>query len=112
MDQPVETAASRNRTSVTGGGDNAIDLRRYWAAFRKYSGTFLLLTVGIFALVLGASFVLPPQYPATAQLVIDSRMQAAVDVRSPTQTPAANKPADPTAIDSEVEVIRSRAMAE
>lgn len=112
MDQPVENAASGNRTSTGGGAGNEIDLRRYWSAFRKYSGTFLILTVLVFALVLGASFVLPARYTAVSQLLIDARMQAAVDVRSPTQPATPNKPADPTAIDSEVEVIRSRALAE
>jgi capsular exopolysaccharide synthesis family protein len=112
MDRPVENVATANRALSPGEGSKELDLRRYWSAFRKYSGTFIVLFLLFLALVVGASFVLPPRYTATAQVVIDTRMQAAVDVRTGTPSPTQTRPADPTAIDSEVEVLRSRALAE
>lgn len=113
MDQPVENAASVNKGARASGASRELDLRRYWSAFRKYLGTFIVLTVVVLALVVGASFLLPARYTASSQVLIDPRMQSAVDVRfQGTQPSAQTRPLDPTAVDSEVEVLRSRALAE
>ncbi len=113
MDQTVENVASVNKSSRNGGSGGELDLRRYWSAFRKYIGTFIILTLVVMAAVIGASFLLPSRYTASSQVLIDPRMQSAVDVRfQGTQPSNQSRSLDPTAVDSEVEVLRSRGLAE
>lgn len=91
-------------------GEPAVDLRRQLVAFRKYIWTFLAVVIAIMAVTALVTFSLIPLYTAKSQVVIDARMQTAIDARAG-QGPVP-KAADPAMVDSEVEVIRSRALAE
>src|SRR5438128_7568884 len=82
-----EEATAINETSKRGASETeSIDLRRYWAAFRKYLWTFVVLSVGVFALVLAAAFVLPKSYTATSELVIDPQLSDTLDIKSTPQS--------------------------
>lgn len=87
--------------------DDEIRLRGIIEALLRRSRLIALVTVGVAAAVAAILLVQPPRYKATALLMISPTEQR---VLAPTQQLSADKP-DATAVDSQVEVLKSRAMA-
>lgn len=87
-----------------------VDPRRYWALFRKYTWSFAITFVLVFAAVAALAFTLPPKYKATSRVVLDTRVQSAIDPRA-TGAAGTQKGPDAGAVDSEVEVLKSRDLA-
>lgn len=89
-------------------GEGALNLRRYIAVFRRRLLPFGLTALLVFLAVTVFALNLTQHYVATAQVVIDTRKQNVVDVEQvlPGLT------ADTSTIDTQVEVLRSRALIE
>lgn len=85
-----------------------LDLKRLLAVFRRrlrlFAAVALLVLVATVILTLRAT----PMYTATANLIIDRQQQQVVD----TQAVLSGLPADSSTVDTEVEVLRSRQLAE
>lgn len=95
----------------TGSGDvgqTQLDLRRIQAVFRRRMPLFFASV--LLALVVTAIITLraTPMFTATANLIIDRQQQQVVD----TQAVLSGLPADSSTVDTEVEVLRSRQLAE
>ncbi len=84
-----------------------IDFRRYLAVFRRRLWVFLATAVLLFAAVTYLSFKITPRYTATAEVMLDSRKHTVVDV----EQVMSGLPAETSVVDTEVEVLRSRALA-
>ena len=85
-----------------------IDLPMLWAVFRRRMGLFFGAAVTVLALVTLITFQMTPKYLATADVLIDAREKKAVDIAAM----ISGLPADSAAVDTEVELIRSRTIAE
>jgi succinoglycan biosynthesis transport protein ExoP len=85
-----------------------LDLKRLLAVFRRrlrlFAAVALLVMVATVILTLRAT----PMYTATANLIINRQQQQVVD----TQAVLSGLPADSSTVDTEVEVLRSRQLAE
>lgn len=86
-----------------------LDLGRYIAVFRRHLRLFVGVVVGALLLAILATFVMTPHYTATAQVMIDTRKHTVVDVEAVTSDLPTD---DTTVVDTEVEVLRSRALTE
>ena len=85
-----------------------IDLPLLLAIFRRRLKLFLGAALIVLALVAMITFQLTPKYQAHAELIIDPRESAGIDY----QAAIAGLPLDNAAVDTEVEVINSRNIAE
>lgn len=85
-----------------------IDLRRYLAMFRRRARAFWAAAIVVFGLAILLTLQATPHYSATAQVMLDSRKQNVVDL----QQVMSSLTADTSVVDTEVEVLRSRALAE
>jgi succinoglycan biosynthesis transport protein ExoP len=85
-----------------------IEWRRQLFLFRRRRGLFLIVVAAGLLLTTSATFLLPVRYVATADIVIEPRREQALDLRQSPPT----APADSAAIDTEVELLKSRALAE
>ena len=88
----------------------AYDIRRVIAAFRRRFRAFTLVGAGILALTVAIILIHPVEYTADTAVVVDQRKQEIVkdqDVVS-----VSDMPDQSAAVDTEVEVIQSRAIAE
>ena len=85
-----------------------VDLRRLWATLRRYRVVF----AAVFLLVLAASILhattATPVYTATASVMIDDRRH---NVTPDQQQVLSDLPAETGVVDTEVEIMRSRALA-
>ncbi|MFC5345625.1 GumC family protein [Brevundimonas staleyi] len=86
----------------------ALDLHALIATFRRRLKLFLALALLIFVLVLVFTLQATPLYTATASVMIDTRTEQVVD----TQAVLSGLSADAGMVDTEVEVLRSRQLAE
>ncbi|WGM31822.1 polysaccharide biosynthesis tyrosine autokinase [Brevundimonas sp. NIBR11] len=86
----------------------AFDIHHMLATFRRRLKLFLALALLVFVLVLVATLQATPLYTATASVMIDNRTEQVVD----TQAVLSGLPADAATVDTEVEVLRSRRLAE
>ena len=84
------------------------DLNHLIAMFRRRSRIFLAVTVAVFAVVMIVSLQATPLYTATATVMIDTRKHAVTDI----QAVVSGLPADSSAVDTEVEILKSRSLAE
>ncbi len=85
-----------------------IDLHRHIAAFRRRQRLFIAIVLTVFALTMLVTFVLQPRYTATASVMLDSRQEKVVDI----QQVLSGMPVDSAAVDTQVEVLKSRTLAQ
>ncbi|CAN5153095.1 polysaccharide biosynthesis tyrosine autokinase [soil metagenome] len=85
-----------------------LDLRRYLAMFRRRARAFLITALIVLAAAVVITLQATPRYTATAEVMLDSRKQNVVDV----QQVMPGLTADTSVVDTEVEVLRSRGLAE
>lgn len=99
-----ETAAN----SQTPQNDDLIDLRELIAVFRRRFWT--LVATGFLTFVVVVLFTLQatPQYTASSSVVLNVRQSQVVDI----EAVLSGMPPDSAMVDTEVEVLRSRALAE
>jgi exopolysaccharide transport family protein len=86
----------------------AIDIHQLLATFRRRLKLFLALALLVFVLVLVFTIQATPLYTSTASVMIDNRTEQVVD----TQAVLSGLPADAATVDTEVEVLKSRQLAE
>lgn len=93
-------------------GDGALarsfDIHLLLATFRRRLKLFLALALLVFVIVLVATLQATPLYTATASVMIDNRTQQVVD----SQAVLSGLPPDLAVVDTEVEILRSRQLAE
>jgi exopolysaccharide transport family protein len=92
----------------SGGFAKAFDPHALLATFRRRLKLFLALALLIFVAVLIATIQATPLYTATASVMIDNRTEQVVD----TQAVLSGLPTDIAMVDTEVEILRSRQLAE
>jgi capsular exopolysaccharide synthesis family protein len=104
---PAPAPASQDQ-----GGDNAwattVDLRRLWALFRRHLRLFAAIVAVVFVAAIVLTLRATPLYTATANVMLDLRKEQVVD----TQAVLSGLPADAAVVDTEVEVLKSRQLAE
>ena len=86
----------------------AIDLHRHIALFRRRLRLFMAIALAVFVASVVFTFQLTPKYTAMAEVMLDSRQEKVTNV----QDVLSGLPSDTTAVDTEVEVLKSRNLAE
>jgi exopolysaccharide transport family protein len=84
------------------------DLNRVLAKFRRYDRLFAMVALAIMAAVVLLTFQQAPHYTAAANVMIDLRKRDVSDI----QDVLSGLPQDTSVVDSEVEVLKSRSLAE
>ncbi|WP_371134089.1 GumC family protein [Brevundimonas sp.] len=107
--QPMGDDDDFNQGGWSGGAlTRAFDIHQMVATFRRRLKLFLALALLVFVVVLVFTIQATPLYTATASVMIDNRTSQVVD----TQAVLSGLPADAATVDTEVEVLRSRQLAE
>lgn len=88
--------------------DDLIDLRQLITVFRRRFWSFVAVGVLTFVAVVVFTLQATPMYTSTANVVLNLREQRVVDIESV----LSGMPPDSATIDTEVEILRSRALAE
>jgi polysaccharide biosynthesis transport protein len=86
----------------------AEELQRLIARFRRRSRLFASVALVILAAVVLITFEQTPRYTATASVMIDTRKHDVTDI----QDVLSGLPADSSVVDTEVEILTSRSLAE
>lgn len=84
------------------------ELHQLIATFRRRSRLFIAVALIIVAAVVLVTFQQTPRYTATANVMIDTRKRQVSDI----QEVLSGLPADSSVVDTEVEVLKSRSLAE
>ncbi len=106
---PQLTGADTEAQAATGEvGQTQLDLRRIQAVFRRRMHLFFAAVLLALVVTVIITLRATPMYTATANLIIDRQQQQVVD----TQAVLSGLPADSSTVDTEVEVLRSRQLAE
>jgi exopolysaccharide transport family protein len=115
MNAPVQGGASRGGIpsyEVHGTEDEQgfleLDLKAFYLTLRKRLGLILGVAFGLTALVMVAVLQQTPLYTATAQVLLDRQKMQVTDM----EAVISGLPADSATVDSEVEILKSRALAE
>lgn len=115
MNAPVKGAASRGGMASyegQGAGDEQgfleLDLVGLYRTLRKRLGLILSVTIGLSALVMVAVLQQTPLYTASSQVLLDRQKMQVTDM----EAVVSGLPADSATVDSEVEILKSRALAE
>lgn len=115
MNAPVQGGASRGGMPSYEGpsGDEEqsfleFDLMGLYRTLRKRLGLIASVTFGLTALVMVAVLQQTPLYTATAQVLLDRQKMQVTDM----EAVMSGLPADSATVDSEVEILLSRALAE
>ena len=108
MNMHVEPAQMIGLQYAEGGEKPIVDLHRHIALFRRRMRLFLAVLISVFAAVVLFTLQLTPRYTATATVMIDTRQHKVVDI----QQVMSGLGSETGAIDSEVEILRSRSLAE
>lgn len=85
-----------------------LDLRRLYAAFRRRLRLFGAVALVIFLAAVMITLSATPKYTATANVMLDTRQEKVSNV----EEVLSGLPADSSAVDTEVEVLKSRQLAE
>lgn len=110
MHSPAPASEMEERGSFSGSLSplSQLDLRRLYAAFRRRlrlaGGIALLVFVTAVLLTLSAT----PMYTATANVMLDTRQERVTNV----EEVLSGLPADSSVVDTEVEILKSRQLAE
>ncbi|MBX3507666.1 MAG: polysaccharide biosynthesis tyrosine autokinase [Parvibaculum sp.] len=115
MNAPVQGGASRGGipSYETHGTEDEqgfleFDLKALYLTLRKRLVLILGVTFGLTALVMAAVLQQTPLYTATAQVLLDRQKMQVTDMA----TVMSGLPSDSATVDSEVEILRSRSLAE
>ena len=84
-----------------------VDLMSLYRTLRKRLGLILGVTFGLTALVMAVVLQQTPLYTASAQVLLDRQKMQVTDM----EAVMSGDPADSATVDSEVEILRSRALA-
>lgn len=93
---------------VGGGIAAQLDLRRLVNVFRRRLRLFSAVALAVFVAVALVTFQATPKYTATANVMLDTRKEKVANV----EEVLSGLPADSAAVDTEVEVLKSRQLAE
>ena len=88
--------------------ESRFDIRELVSELRRYSVLFLLIFGAVFVVVLAVMVLQTPKYTSTSQVLISEDNSQPL----PGQAQTVDQPPDQTAVESEVELIKSRAVAE
>jgi exopolysaccharide transport family protein len=99
------TQAHSTRPSDVGRSD---ELQRLIATFRRRSRAFIATVLIILATAVLLTLQQAPRYTATANVMVDTRKHSVTEM----QDVLSGLPADSSAVDTEVEILKSRALAE
>lgn len=94
---------------VERGVEKTLDVQGIIAAFRRRMKLFVVVAAVVFAATALITLQQTPKYTATARVVIDQRKQSVI---AKDQAVVSNLPAESSAVDTEVEILRSRSIAE
>lgn len=113
MTIPIDRADKPARGSDLADGTAArpfggIDLHRLFSIFQRHLRVFLAISISVFVVVVVITANATPLYTATASVAIDNRQERVVD----TEAVLSGLPADSGTVDTEVEILRSRQLAE
>ena len=103
--------SARTTTPIEAGSLQApaFDIQKYLALFRKHLMAMAVVGGLVFTAVAFLLLSHPPEYTASAQLLLDTRRDTSLDLKQQAPNYA---PPDANAVDTEVEVLRSRAVAD
>lgn len=104
----AEPLAEAGQASAPSGVAGQIDLRRLFTTFRRRLRLFGAVALVVFVSVVVVTLQTPPRYTATANVLLDTRKEKVSDV----QEVLSGLPADSATVDTEVEVLKSRQLAE
>src|SRR5580693_9265044 len=90
------------------GGQEAGDLNQVLATFRRRARLFMAVAVVIVAAVMLVTLQQTPRYTATANVMIDTRKHSVDNI----QAVLSDLPDDTGVVDTEVEILKSRSLAE
>lgn len=90
------------------GDDHLIDLMGLFGVFRRRIGVFLAVSLVVFTFVTLATLQTTPKYTSTSSVMIDPRQKEVANI----EAVLSGLQPDSAAVDTEVEVIKSRALAE
>ena len=85
-----------------------LDLRRLFNVFRRRLRLFVAVAGLIFVAAILLTFTATPKYTATANVMLDTRQEQVVNM----EAVLSGLPADSATVDTEVEVLKSRRLAE
>ncbi|RAK52643.1 GumC family protein [Phenylobacterium deserti] len=85
-----------------------LDLRRLWLAFRRRLRLFLAVAGAVFLAAILLTLSATPKYTATANVMLDTRQENVTNV----EQVLSGLPADSSVVDTEVEILKSRQLAE
>jgi len=109
VDPGFEEAGGPGGPRRQGGGlADQFDLRRLANMFRRRSRLFAAIAAVIFVAVVLVTMTATPMYTATANVMLDTRQEQVVNV----EAVLSGLPADSSVVDTEVEILRSRRLAE
>lgn len=110
FDRPEAPRSEADRFESTGSGPfgQSLDLHRLMAIFRRRLRLFAAMALCVFVAAVVLTATATPLYTGTASVVIDGRQQRVVD----TEAVLAGLPADSGTVDTQVEILRSRQLAE
>lgn len=115
MNAPVQGGTSRGgMPSYEGPGADddqgflELDLMGLYRTLRKRLGLIVSVTLGLTALVMVVVLQQTPLYTASAQVLLDRQKMQVTDM----EAVISGLPADSATVDSEVEILKSRALAE
>lgn len=100
----TRTVADRRPQSLS----EVIDLRKLWAMFRRRIRLFLAVALTLFLVAVVVTFTMQPKYSARSQVMFDPRPERVLKTDSVVPNMATT---DEAAVDTEVEVLKSREMA-
>lgn len=113
MNAPVGKAGAQNGGSPYSGAASQedsfleLDLAAIFRTLRKRLGLIIGVTLGVTALVMVVVLQQTPLYTAEAQILLDRQKMQVTDM----DAVMSGLPADSATVDSEVEILRSRALA-
>jgi exopolysaccharide transport family protein len=85
-----------------------LDLRRLFNIFRRRVRLFGAIAALVFLAAIFVTFTATPMYTATANVMLDTRQEQVVNV----EAVLSGLPADSSVVDTEVEILKSRRLAE
>lgn len=91
-----------------GGLADQLDLRRLFNIFRRRVRLFGAIAALVFLAAIFITFTATPMYTATANVMLDTRQEQVVNV----EAVLSGLPADSSVVDTEVEILKSRRLAE
>lgn len=91
-----------------GGLADQLDLRRLFNIFRRRVRLFGAIAALVFLAAIFVTFTATPMYTATANVMLDTRQEQVVNV----EAVLSGLPADSSVVDTEVEILKSRRLAE